>query len=95
MARIGHQHLGARACSGGSTTLIWRNVNALISAAPRERSEPRAGMASVMGLSQRQMVTLVNGTVAWGQVMAYRMLARLLQLCSSQITTGMSRLVRC
>ena len=52
------------ACSAGSTALICRNVNALTSAAARDRSDPRAGTPSaVMRLSQQKMVTLVNGKV--------------------------------
>ena len=48
--------------SGGIIPLIGRNVYVLIAAAPRERSDPRAGTPSVMQRSQYQMVTLVNGS---------------------------------
>jgi hypothetical protein len=50
--------------SGGISPLIGRNVNVLTAAAPRERSDPRAGTSSVMKRSQYQMVTLVNGSFA-------------------------------
>ena len=50
--------------SGGINPLIGRNVYALTAAAPRERSDPRAGTPSVMQRSQYQMVTLVNGSFA-------------------------------
>ena len=52
------------ACWAGSTALICRNVNALTSAAARDRSDPRAGTPSVMRFSQQKMATLVNGKVA-------------------------------
>ena len=48
--------------SGGTSPVIGRNVYVLTAAAPRERSEPRAGTPSVMQRSQQQMVTLVNGS---------------------------------
>src|SRR5246127_1352337 len=50
--------------SGGISPLIGRNVYVLTAAAPRERSDPRAGTPSVMECSQYQMVTLVNGSFA-------------------------------
>ena len=50
--------------SGGISPLIGRNVYVLTAAAPRERSDPRAGTLSVIERSQYQMVTLVNGSFA-------------------------------
>src|SRR5271166_1344964 len=51
-----------QARSGGTSPVSGRNVYALTAAAPRERSDPRAGTPSVIQRSQYQMVTLVNGS---------------------------------
>jgi hypothetical protein len=48
--------------SGGTSPLNGRNVYTLTAAAPRDRSDPRAGTTSAMQRSQPQMVTFVNGS---------------------------------
>jgi hypothetical protein len=62
LAMIWRESQMPHARSGGISPLIGRNVYVLTAAAPRERSDPRAGTPSVMERSQYQMVTLVNGS---------------------------------
>jgi hypothetical protein len=67
-----------QARSGGTRLLNGRNVYVLTAAAPRDRSDPRAGTMSAMSWSQSQMVTLVNGSFGWRLAVA---LAR----CASRV----------